>query len=134
MFDAYVPQNDGLLPYYLLYCGISALAHSAVTYLNPIASLRQFSGPSAPAPNPLTAHVYGVKNVYTGLIRLYAAYHIGNPQLYTLAQWTFVGVLVLYVGELAIWKTVRMKEGAIPLVTAGLGILWMTIQRDWYLS
>jgi hypothetical protein len=59
---------------------------------------------------------------------------MGNPQLYTLAQWTFIGVLVLYVGEMAIWKTVRLKEGVIPLVTAGLGILWMTVQREWYLS
>lgn len=159
MFEVCLPQHDGFLHYYLLYvssshrgpvlmihynpslsntltpqCSISALAHSAVTYLNPISSLRQFAGPSAPPPNSLLAHVYGIKNIYTGLIRFYAAYHVGNPQLYTLAQWTFAGVLVLYLGELVIWQTVRLKEGAIPLVTAGLGLLWMVVYRDWYLS
>jgi len=134
MFNAYLPQHDGLLPYYLLYGSISAVIHSAVTYLNPKSSLRQFSGPSAPPPTALLAHVYGVKNIYTALIRFYAAYNIDNPQLYTLAEWTFVGVLVLYLGEWAIWRTVRLKEGIFPFVIAGLGIVWMVMQRDWYLA
>lgn len=75
-----------------------------------------------------------MKNVYTGLIRLYAAYNMSNPQLYTLAQCTFVGVLVLYLGEMIIWQTVRMKEAVFPFVISGVGITWMIMQRGWYLS
>ncbi|PLB44536.1 hypothetical protein P170DRAFT_440803 [Aspergillus steynii IBT 23096] len=105
----------GYLPYFLLFASLSALLHSISTYISPIPALQQFSGPLAPPKTPLLAHVYGMKNVYSGLIRLYAAYNISNPQLYDLATVTFVGVLVLYVGELWVWRTVRVQEGWFPL-------------------
>lgn len=95
--------------------------------------MKPFSGPEAPPPTKLLAHVYGIKNIYTGLIRAYAAYHIRNPELYSLAMWTFVGVLFLYGGELLVWKTVRLREAIIPFVTAGLGLFWMLQAREWYL-
>jgi hypothetical protein len=79
------------------------------------------------------AHVYAAHNMYTGLIRFYAAYDISNPALYSLALWTYVGVLLLYGSELVVWRTVRLREAVIPLVTAGVGITWMVAQKDWYL-
>jgi hypothetical protein len=45
-----------------------------------------------------------------------------------------VGVLGLYAGELFVWETVRRREGLIPLVTAGLGVVWMVVQRGFYLG
>lgn len=101
---------------------------------NPKAALRQFSGAEAPPPHPLLAHVYGVKNFYTSLIRFYAAYNISNPLMYDLAIWTFVGVLFLYITEVVIYKTTRLREASFPFVIAGTGFLWMMLQRDWYLS
>jgi carbon starvation protein CstA len=80
------------------------------------------------------AHVYAIHNTYTGLIRMYAAYDISNPALYSLALWTYVGVLLLYGTETLVWRTVRPREAVIPLVTAGVGITWMIKQRDWYLG
>jgi ABC-type branched-subunit amino acid transport system permease subunit len=77
--------------------------------------------------------VYGTKNVYTAAIRAYAAYHADNRQVYELAMLTFAGVLVLYVLELLVYRTVRVKEFAFPMVTAGSGLVWMWLQRDWYL-
>jgi len=97
---AYLPQHSGLLPYYLVYGSVAAFIHTIVTYASPLSSLKQFSGPAAtlPSANPssatLLAHVYGIKNTYTALIRIYAAYHIENEQLYNLALWSFVGVLL----------------------------------------
>lgn len=111
-----------------------ALIHSVVTYTNPIAALTQFSGPCAPPPSPLLAHVYGVKNVYSGLIRLYAAYHIYNRELYHLAIATYVGVFWLYSTELILWRTSRVRETASSFVISGGMIVWMLSQRDWYLN
>lgn len=75
-----------------------------------------------------------MKNIYTALIRGFAAYHITNPQVYDLATCTFVGVLFLYGSELVIYRTVRMREAVIPFITAGVGLLWMGLQRSSYLG
>ena len=100
----------------------------------PSTALTQFSGPKRPPANGLLARVYGMKNVYSSLIRIYAAYHITNPELYTLATLTFVGVLFLYGTELVVYKTVRMKEATFPFVMAGTALVWMVTYRDWYLN
>jgi len=91
-----------------------------------------FRGPARPEPNGLLARVYGVKNVYTSLIRAYAAYHITNPELYTLAMCTLAGVLFLYTTELVYYRTVRPQDYTIPFLTATLGLAWMYAQRDFY--
>lgn len=154
-----LPQHDGLLPYYLLWVSIhttspivsrktlhlsthkihhltlqasvSALIHSTACYLAPTTtSMRLFSGPSAPPSKPhLLARTYGMKNIYTGLIRGYAAYHISNPQVYELAALTFVGVLVFNSLEVLVFRTERPREFAWPLVMAGVGVGWMWVQR-----
>lgn len=112
-----------------------AAVHSLVCYLSdPVRSTAQFRGPAAPAPHGLLARVYGVKNIYTSLIRFYAAYHISNPQLYDLAIATFVGVQVLYASEVFVFKTARMRECASSFVLSGSAIVWMVVQREWYLS
>lgn len=161
--SAYLPQHSGLLPYYLLFVGrplrypalseslsnlqflrdtvliitqtsVAAFVHSGVCYVSePSTSLKQFSGPQHPPPTRLLAHTYGVKNIYTGLIRAYAAYNITSRPLYDLATYTYVGVLFLFITELAIWKTVRMREAAFPFVNAGVGLVWLIAQRKWYL-
>jgi len=96
-------------------------------------SLRAFSGPRHPPHSALEAHIYGVKNLYSSLIRLYAAYHINNPQLYALALFTQLGVLFLYATEHLIVRTARFKEALFPYVTSGLGLYWMWTQWGFYL-
>ncbi|KAI2606569.1 ergosterol biosynthesis protein-like protein Erg28 [Hypoxylon sp. NC1633] len=129
------PHQGGYLPYFLLYNALAAAIHTVVCYVSsPTAALRQFSGPKAPPPHPLLAHTYGVKNFYTSCIRFYAAYYITNPQVYDLAFWTFVGVLFLYVTEVFVYKSARLREASFPFVIAGSSVVWMVLQRDWYLS
>ncbi len=94
----------------------------------------QFRGPRRPAPTGLLARVYGTKNVYTAAVRAYAAYNLANRQVYELAMITFAGVLFLYVTELVVYRTVRVKEFAFPMVTAGSGLVWMWSQKAWYSS
>ncbi|KAK7908870.1 ergosterol 28 [Apiospora marii] len=134
MASSLLPQSQGFLPYYLIYSGVSAILHSVACYrLEPARSLQAFSGPARPPPTGLLARVYATKNLYTGLIRLYAAYHVAdNPPLYDLAACTFAGVLWLYGTELALYKTVRLREASVPFVTAGAGLVWMLVQRGWY--
>ncbi|KAI9043951.1 Erg28 family protein [Aspergillus affinis] len=130
-----LPSTEhGFLPYYLLLVSLTALTHTLVTYINPTASLKQFSGPLAPPKTRLLAHVYGIKNVYSCLIRLYAAYQITNGALYDLALVTFLGVLVLFGSELLVWRTVRIQEGVFPFITAGVGVVWMVSGRGDYLA
>ncbi|RJE23018.1 Erg28 like protein, partial [Aspergillus sclerotialis] len=112
--------------------GITGITHSIVTYVRPAASLTQFSGPAAPVRDSLTAHLYGVKNFYTCLIRIYTAYHISNPQLYDLAMWTYAGVFMLYTSELLIFRTARIKEATYPLLLSVFALTWMISQRRWY--
>ncbi|XXG98162.1 hypothetical protein Hte_004483 [Hypoxylon texense] len=114
------PPQGGYLPYLLFYDGLSAAIHTVVCYTSsPTAALTAFSGAEAPPPHALLAHVYGVKNVYTSLIRLYAAYNLTNPLMYDLAIWTFVGVLFLYITEVFVYKTARIREASFPYVIAG---------------
>lgn len=113
---------------------VSGGIHTITTYLNPIPSMVPFQGANAPQPTVLQAHIYGIKNVYTILIRLYAAYSLHqNRELYFLAMWSFAGVLFLYTTEVFIWHTVRMREASIALITAGIGLGWMWTQMDYYL-
>lgn len=111
-----------------------ALTHSAVTYISPGPAQVQFAGPNAPPPNTLTAHIYGIKNLYSGLIRLYAAYNIGNGDLYSLALVSYLGVFGLYGGELWIWRTVRLRETISSLIISGSMIGWMLKARESYVG
>ncbi|KAH8700101.1 hypothetical protein BGW36DRAFT_405409 [Talaromyces proteolyticus] len=111
--------EDGYMPYMLLLTSAMALLHSLVTYVYPISALKQFSGASAPEPTALTAHIYGAKNIYTSLIRLYTAYNMHTPELYNLALITYVGVFFLYGTEYLIWRTVRMRESALSFLISG---------------
>ena len=113
---------------------VMALTHIVVTYTHPIAALKQFRGPSSPSHNALSlAHIYGVKNIYSGLIRLYAAYNIHKRELYHLALMTYVGVFAFYAMEWLIWKTVRLRETASSFLISGVMLSWMLIEQDRYL-
>jgi hypothetical protein len=86
-----------------------------------------FSGPNGPQPSGVLAHTYEVKNVYTGLMRGFAAYYITNPQLYYLALASFVGVLWLYGTETFYYRTVNFdhRGSLIPLIQASGAVLWI---------
>ncbi|KAK0652745.1 ergosterol biosynthesis protein-like protein Erg28 [Cercophora newfieldiana] len=131
---SFLPSTqDGYLPYFLLFTVFLGFTHAIISYISaPDVATGQFRGPRAPPPTSLLAHVYGMKNFYTVLIRGYAAYHLDNKELYALTMWTFVGVLWLYVTEFVVWKTASFKNAMIPYLMAGTGLVWMWNQREWY--
>ena len=111
------------------------MTHTAVCFAGDAATaLKQFSGPASPPPHGLTARLYGMKNVYTGLIRACAAYNIANPALYALAMATFAGVIFLNGTECFVYKTARPKETLAAVVLPVLVLLWMGTQREYYMS
>ncbi|CBX99526.1 hypothetical protein IAQ61_005217 [Plenodomus lingam] len=129
------PSHDGYLPYFLLFTAFLATVHSVICYVSPpSAGLRQFSGHLSPPHTQLLAHVYGVKNIYTSLIRAYAAFNVNNRALYDLATSTYVLVLFLFITELTVWKTARVRESVFPFLNAGVGLTWMMAARGWYLA
>lgn len=112
-----------------------AFAHALVCYTaDTDKSMKQFSGPEKPVHSGLSARLYGLKNVYTALIRAYAAYHITNPQLYALAQFSFAGPLLLYASELYVYRTARINECMFPFTLAGSLTVWMWLQKGYYLG
>ncbi|KAI8932665.1 hypothetical protein NX059_010160 [Plenodomus lindquistii] len=127
--------KDGYLPYFLLFTAFLATVHSVICYVSaPSAGLRQFSGHTSPPHTQLLAHMYGVKNIYTSVIRAYAALNVNNGPLYDLATMTYALLLVLFISEMTVWKTARLKESVFPLVNAGVGLTWMIAARGWYLG
>ncbi|RAK81549.1 uncharacterized protein BO72DRAFT_492380 [Aspergillus fijiensis CBS 313.89] len=128
------PYEEGLLPYFLLYSTLATLTHSLATYLRPLPSIQAFTGPNAPARSPLLAHVYGLANLLAAGIRGAAAYHIHVAPVYDLALLSFGAVLGFYVAEVGVWRTVRVREGVVPVVAAGVGVVWMEWARGGYVS
>jgi hypothetical protein len=73
-----------------------------------------------------------MQNVYTGFIRILAAYDIENQALYRLAILSFAGGLFLNGSELMIWKTARLHEIKFALGPSAFGLVWLITQREWY--
>ncbi|KAH8173763.1 erg28 like protein [Sarocladium implicatum] len=130
------PATGGYLQYFILYVTASALIHTLVCYTSsPARALVPFQSKQAPEPHPLIAHIYGTKNIYSSLIRVYAAYHLTeSAALYDLASWTYAGVLFFYGLEIWVYGTVRPREGFFALLTAGCGLAWTTLQRPYYVG
>lgn len=113
----------------------AASIHAIICYTMSSSSLAKFSGTAGPPQhNTLFAHVYGMTNIYVGLVRLYAAANINNSPVYDLAMYTFAGALILYMSECLVWSTVRTRKVIFPLPNFGVGLGWMLLQRGWYLG
>ncbi|KAF4635085.1 hypothetical protein G7Y89_g3011 [Cudoniella acicularis] len=123
--SAYLPQHEGLLPQWLLFVSIVSVANSiqsyitldytAQVYLGPATSpSSKLSKPIKPAsllaPNspatPLSSRTFGTWTLIQSLVRLYAAYNIGNEAFYQLAFLTYAVAWAHFFSE---WK--EMGEG-----------------------
>ena len=72
--------------------------------------------------------------MYTGLIRIHAAYDIHNRTAYNLALYSFIGVIWFCATETVIYKTGRLRELGIAVIGSGTGVVWMLAQKSAYLS
>jgi hypothetical protein len=114
---------------------VLATIHSIVCYVSrPSVSLHQFLGSRQALHLQLLAHMYGVKNRYTSLIRAYAACYVDTQPLYDLATFTYAFVLFLFITEFLVCKTARLQEAVFLFVNAGIGLTWMMGPRGWYVA
>ena len=68
-------------------------------------------------------------------MRIYAAYHIENPQIYQIAYWTYVVAFVHFMSEWFYFKTVRWGAPlAGPVIVATGSLVWMAAQWGYYVK
>ena len=101
------------------------------------ANLRDlYAGPNGAAQvTQLSAHTFGSWTLLSGLVRFYAAYHLANPQVYSLAIGAYVAILIHWMSEWLVFRTMKFDLGYI--LSAGvdlLGLVWMYYQWDWYVG
>ncbi|KAI9824106.1 MAG: ergosterol biosynthesis protein [Thelocarpon impressellum] len=127
-----IPSHEGLLPKWLLLISVVAMLNSAQSYSTLSYTKRLYSAQEALV-NPLSAHIFGTWTVLASLIRLYAAYHIGNPQLYELAIWANAVGFLHFTSEWAVFRTARWGTPlAGPVIVSSVSLVWMLSQRSYY--
>lgn len=84
---------------------------------------------------PLAARLFGTWTVAQSMVRLYAAYHISNPQLYQMAYLTFLIAFAHFMSEWWIFGTVKWGGPiAGPAIISTSGLVWMWLQWDFYVQ
>ncbi|OAA66489.1 Erg28 [Niveomyces insectorum RCEF 264] len=82
---------------------------------------------------PLAARLFGVYTLLAGVIRVYAAYDVGNRALYQLSLITHLLAAVHFTSELFLFKTMRLTGPQVfPLAAGFVGATWMTLQYSHY--
>ena len=101
------------------------------------------TGKAVPAPageipsqvTPLSGRKFGTWTLLTSIVRLYAAYHINEPGMYTLGMWTYGVAWMHFMGEWWVFGTTRWgKPLAGPVIVSTTSLVWMFLQKDYYLS
>ncbi|KAH0551682.1 hypothetical protein GP486_007100 [Trichoglossum hirsutum] len=131
---ALLPPDQGLLPPWLLFISAVSLFNSAQNYTTTSLTKRVYAEQPEQA-TPLSARTFGTWTGLSSIIRLYAAYHITNPQVYQIALYSYVIGLAHFVSEWLIFRTARLGPGlAGPLVVGSVSIAWMVSQREFYVG
>ncbi|KAJ4291834.1 ergosterol biosynthesis protein [Kalmusia sp. IMI 367209] len=160
--SSYLPPFEGLLPKWLLLVSIISIANSVQAYTtihyaarvyNPNktsdslvpSNITQYTSPANPTPlkpgeiasqvTPLSGRKWGTWTALTGLVRLYAAYHINEQAMYELGMWTYGVAWVHYMSEWWWYGTTRWGAPlAGPVVISTGSLVWMWLQREFYLG
>jgi hypothetical protein len=84
---------------------------------------------------PLSARTFGTWTLLSSVVRLYAAYHITNPQIYELAFWSYGIAWVHFFSEWLVFGSTRMGPGlAGPAIVATSSLIWMYTQWGYYVK
>ena len=82
---------------------------------------------------PLSGRTFGTWTFLSAVIRMYAAYHIYDPLIYDLAQWTYGIALAHFLSEWLIFRTAKAEGRFLgPLIVASTSLAWMALQKVWY--
>ncbi|KAI9682671.1 MAG: ergosterol biosynthesis protein [Trizodia sp. TS-e1964] len=136
---AYLPQSEGLLPQWLLLVSLISIGNSIQAYSTLAYTRRVYAGSSTSLPphvspaTPLSSRTFGTWSLLSGLLRLYAAYHVGDAALYELVMCSYVVGCAHFASEWLVFGSAKWNAGlASPLVVAGGSLVWMLTQWGFY--
>ncbi|KAJ9609394.1 ergosterol biosynthesis protein [Cladophialophora chaetospira] len=146
--DAFLPQSEGYLPYYILFVGVTAIGNAIQCYFTMSYTQRLYPGtssslqfkdkpnPAATSPaTPLSSRTFGTWTIAVGIVRLFAAYHINEPAWYQLQALTNVVGLIHFSLEAFAYKTCRPSgPWFAPVSVALIGLGWSIAQYGFYLK
>jgi len=131
---ALAPSHRGLLPSWLVFVSTVALFNSIQNYTT-ISLTQRVYAVQPKQTTPLSARTFGTWTALSSIIRLYAAYHVSNPQVYQLALYSYVIAWAHFMSEWLIFRTARLGAGlAGPLAVATTSLVWMVSQREFYVG
>ncbi|KAI9839298.1 MAG: hypothetical protein M1819_003293 [Sarea resinae] len=136
---SYLPPHDGLLPKWLLLISAVSVANSVQCYSTLHYTQQVYAGSSSTANKspvtPLSGRTFGTWTFLSSIIRLWAAYHITNPQLYQIALCTYAIALFHFASEWLVFGTARWGRGlAGPAIVSTTSLCWMLMQWDYYVK
>lgn len=119
------PQSPGLLPKALYIVGVTAVANTVSALLSTASTLRLYNTAKQQV-NPLQCRTFAIWTLLSGIIRLYAAFHLDDVHVYRIAFLTYVLAGLHFLSEVFVFRTAGL-DGAVkaPFVVAGGMGLWM---------
>ncbi|KAK9237023.1 hypothetical protein V1525DRAFT_405071 [Lipomyces kononenkoae] len=131
----YLPQAPGLLPKWLLFISVVSAFNSAQSYFGGLSLTRRVYEANPAQVTGLSARTFGTWTFVTALVRLYGAYCIDNPAVYDITYATYIVAFMHFSSEWLIYKTAKLGKGlAGPLIVSTTTLVWMTLQRNYYLG
>ncbi|MCJ1289621.1 ergosterol biosynthesis protein [Xylographa carneopallida] len=134
--SSYLPPHEGLLPYWLLLASIAAISNSVNSYRSLRWPRQTYASPLAASQvTPFAARVYGTWTFLSAVVRVFAAYRIDDPGFYALTLATFALALTHFTAEWLAFGTMQADKGcATVMLVSGSSVVWMLLQRGFYLG
>ena len=147
---SWIPQDKGLLPYFLLLVSISvqrcqwsltlkdavlSWGSTISAYLAPTSVAGIFTGPNNSQVTGLSIRSFGSWLILSGFVRFYAAYNLSNPAAYATAFCTFIAISWFYLMEWLVYRTIDMGITLVISLAMDCGaLIWMPLQWNYYLK
>ncbi|RCK54886.1 Ergosterol biosynthetic protein 28 [Candida viswanathii] len=126
--------NGGKLPYWLLFISVVSAFNSVQTYQDISLTKRVYEKDPGQV-SPLSARTFGTWTLITSIVRLYGAYHLNVKEVYDLTQFTFVIAGWHFLSEWLYFDTCKLGKGLSgPLIVSTSSLIWMYLQKDYYLN
>jgi hypothetical protein len=97
-----------------------------------------YSGTNDGKGSPVTAlssRTFGTWTLQSAIVRLVAAYHISNPQVYQLAFCTYAIAFAHFMSEWLVFRSTSWGKGLTGPVLVSTGtVVWMYLQWDYYVK
>lgn len=83
----------------------------------------------------LSARTFGTWTFVSAVIRFYGAYYLTNPQVYQITLASYLIAFFHFNSEWLIFGTAKFGKGLLgPLIVATSTIVWMALQKDYYMG